>query len=52
MLRYRIDSAANEPDRQYKLSFQLAGTAPIVRPTGLGTHSLPLAPILILPADA
>ncbi|MFI4892422.1 MAG: ABC transporter permease [Phycisphaerales bacterium JB058] len=53
VLRYRIDSAANEPDRQYKLSFQLAGTAPIVRPTGLGhSHSLPLAPILILPADA
>ncbi|MCA9273636.1 MAG: hypothetical protein KDA31_11400 [Phycisphaerales bacterium] len=53
VLRYRVDSAANEPDRQYKLSFQLPGMAPIVRPTGLGhAHSLPLAPILVLPADA
>lgn len=53
VLRYRIDSAANEPDRQYRLSFQLPGMAPIVRPTGLGhTHSLPLAPVLVLPASA
>ena len=53
VLRYRIDSAANEPDRQYKLSFQLPGMAPIVRPTGLGhSHSLPLAPVLVLPASA
>ncbi len=51
VLRYRIDSSANEPSKQYKISFGLPGLAPIVRNTGLGhTHTLPLAPLIILPA--
>ncbi len=51
VLRYRIDSSANEPSKQYKISFGLPGLAPIVRDTGLGhTHTLPLAPLIILPA--
>lgn len=50
LLRYRIDSAANEPDKQYKISFVLREYAPFVRDTGLGhAHTLPLAPIIVLP---
>lgn len=50
VLRYRIDSSANEPDKQYKISFGLPGLAPIVRDTGLGhTHTLPLAPLIVIP---
>lgn len=50
VLRYRIDSSANEPDKQYKISFQMRNYTPIVRDTGLGhTHTLPLAPLIVLP---
>lgn len=52
VLRYRIDSSANEPDKQYKISFGLDGLVPIVRDTGLGhTHTIPLAPLIVLPSE-
>ncbi|MEL7473405.1 MAG: hypothetical protein AAGK04_08810 [Planctomycetota bacterium] len=45
LLRYQLDTGANNPDEVYNVTFQINGTEPFVQRSGLGhTHTVELLP--------
>lgn len=48
ILRFKLESGANRPDAEYKVTVQFAGSSPSVIPIGLGQfHTTPITPRVI-----